>query len=112
MCVKVTKATAGVRQRKMIPLGESLSMSAARDMATGSNRVVPGPMHRGAEDGAGDKEEMADAAIQERATGVAREVMMAGTDGVTRTMTDTGTETETEGLVPMISVIQSHCARS
>ena len=71
-------------------------MSAARDMVTGSNRVVLGPRPQGVTEGGGDKEEeMADVdEEEEEAAGEARDVTMAetATETATRTVTDTKTE--------------------
>jgi len=64
-------------------------MGAARDMATGSNRVVLGPRTQVVAEGGCDNEEMADGDEEEMASGEARDVTMAETDTASRTATVT-----------------------
>jgi hypothetical protein len=97
-CVKKREATEAAWQSRKIVLGERAPTRAARDMASGSNRVVLGHRPQGVAEVGGDEEEMAD--VDEEEDDVpeeAREVTMAvtETETATRTVTDTATEIET-----------------
>jgi hypothetical protein len=94
-CAKKREATEAARQNRKIGLAGRAPARAARDMATGSNRVVLGPRPQGVAEGGGDEEEMADV-DEEEAAGEARDVTMAETETETATRTATDTETEIE----------------
>jgi len=93
--VKKREATEAAWQSSNIGRPGQTPAGAARDMATGSNRVVLGPRPQRVVGAGGDEEEMADVDEEEEAAGEARHVMMAEIETGTRTMTDTKTETET-----------------
>jgi len=95
-CVKKREATEAARQSRKIGLAGRAPLSAAQDMATGSNRVMLGPRPQGVAEGGGDEEEeMADVdEEEEEAAGEARDVTMAETETETATRTTTDTETE------------------
>jgi len=78
-CAKKREATKAVQQNRKIGLAGRAPARAARDMATGSNRVVLGPRPQGVAEGGGDEEEMADVE-EEEAAGEARDVTMAETE--------------------------------
>jgi hypothetical protein len=59
-CVKERESTKAARQTRKIGLAGVASTSVARDMATGSNRVVLGPRTQVVAEGGGDEDEMAD----------------------------------------------------
>jgi hypothetical protein len=102
-CAKKREATEAARQNRQIGLTGRAPARAARDMATGSNRVVLGPRHQGVAERGGDEEEMADV-NEEEAAGEARDVTMAETetDTATRTATDTKIEIATGALATNI----------
>jgi len=95
-CVKKREATEAACQSRKIRLAGRAPTSAARDMATGSNRVVLGPRPQGVAEGVGDEEEeMADVdEEEEEGVGEATDVTMAETESETATRTATDTETE------------------
>jgi len=98
--VKKTEAAEAARQKRKIWLAGRESKSAARDRqtATGSNRVVLGPTHKGVAERVGDEEEMANVDEEQDAAEEKSDVMMAETETATRTATDTETETEQGAL--------------
>jgi len=95
-CVKKREAAEAARQSRTIGLAGLAPTSAARDMATGSNRVVFGTQPHGMVEGRGDdEEEMADVDEEEvEAAGEAREVTLAETETETATRTASDTKTE------------------
>ena len=97
-CVKTREPTEAARLSRKIQRAGLAPASAARDMATGSNRVVLGPRPQGVAGDGGDEQEMADVDEEEEAAGEARDVTMAEIETATRTVTDTETETETGTL--------------
>jgi len=96
--VKKWQPTNAAPQRRKRGLAAGAFASAARDMATGSNRVVLGPTPQGVAKEGGDEVEMADVDEEEEAVGLARDVTMAETETAHRTAIDTEDETEAGAL--------------
>ena len=76
-CVNAREATEAARRSRRIGRAGRAPASAARDMATGSNRVVLGPRPQVVVGGGGDEEEMADVDDEEEAAVEARDVTIA-----------------------------------
>jgi hypothetical protein len=94
-CVKKTEAAKAAREsRRMGPSGRT-AVSAAKEMATGTNRVVLGDRLKAAAEGGGSEEEMADVEEGE-AAGETKDVTMAETATATAATTTTTTAIETE----------------
>jgi len=92
------EATEAMWQSTRIGLPGRVSASAAREIATGSIRVVLGPRPQWVAEGRGDEEVMGDMDEEVEAAGAARDVTMAETETASRTATETETETETGAL--------------
>jgi len=71
--------------------------SVAMHIATGMNRVVLGPRHKGVTTDGGSKEQMANVE-QEVAMGEARDIRVARTEIAPKTITETETETKMGAL--------------
>jgi len=93
-CAKKSEAASAARQSRMMGTLERAPTSQATQTATGTNSMLDGHRPRGGEaaDGGRAEGEMADA-VEDEATGEARDVMI--TKAVI--MTRTATETETKG---------------
>jgi hypothetical protein len=99
--MKKREATKAAPQSRRIGLVGPGPTSAARDMATGSTRVVLGPRPQWVAEGWGDEEAMADVdEEEEEALREGRDITMpeTETENVSRTATDTETEIETGAL--------------
>ena len=91
---KTEAAKAAWESRRMGPSGRT-AVSAAKEMATGTNRVVLGDRLKAAAEGGGSEEEMADVEEGE-AAGETKDVTMAETATATAATTTTTTAIETE----------------